>query len=79
MSELIKRQDAIDAVAKAYRYESDRMTALQKIPTVTEEEIREKAMMECRNDYYIAVAISGKYNFILLKKEWLGHSFLFIQ
>lgn len=32
--ELIKRQDAIDVVAKAYRYESDRLTALQELPTV---------------------------------------------
>lgn len=46
MSELIKRQDAIDAVAKAYRYESDRMTALQEVPIVTEQEIRNKAIDE---------------------------------
>lgn len=32
--DLIKRQDAIDAVMKTYNYESDRMTALQEIPTV---------------------------------------------
>lgn len=32
MVEYIKRQDAIDAVGKAYRYESDRMTALQEVP-----------------------------------------------
>lgn len=36
MSELIKRQDAIDVVAKSYRYESDRMTALQELPVITE-------------------------------------------
>lgn len=34
MEELIKRQDAINAVAKLYRYESDRMTALQEVPIV---------------------------------------------
>lgn len=34
MSEYIKRQDAIDVVGQAYRYESDRMTALQELPTV---------------------------------------------
>lgn len=34
MSELIKRQDAIDVVGQLYRYESDRMTALQELPTV---------------------------------------------
>lgn len=31
MAEFIKRQDAIDVVAKQYRYESDRMTALQDL------------------------------------------------
>lgn len=49
MAELIKRQDAINAVAKAYRYESDRMTALQEVPTVTEAEIRAKAIDEFAN------------------------------
>ena len=34
MSESIKRQDAIDVVGQVYRYESDRMTALQELPTV---------------------------------------------
>lgn len=34
MSDLIKRQDAIDVVGKLYRYESDRMTALQELPRV---------------------------------------------
>ena len=34
MNELIRRQDAIDAVSKAYRYESERMTALQNVPIV---------------------------------------------
>lgn len=34
MKEYIGRQDAIDVVAKAYRYESDRLTALQELPTV---------------------------------------------
>ncbi len=46
MSELIKRQDAIDAVAKLYRYESDRMTALQEVPVITEQEIRNKVIDE---------------------------------
>lgn len=31
--ELISRQAAIDVVAKTYRYESDRITALQELPT----------------------------------------------
>ena len=44
--ELIKRQDAIDVVGKSHRYEADRMTALQKLPTVTEQEIRNKAIEE---------------------------------
>lgn len=34
MKEYISRQDAIDVVAKAYHYESDRLTALQELPTV---------------------------------------------
>lgn len=37
MSELIKRQDAINAVMKNYCYESDRMKALQELPVITEE------------------------------------------
>lgn len=36
MSELIRRQDAIDVLARQYRYESDRMTALQEIPVINE-------------------------------------------
>ena len=46
MSGLIKRQDAIDAVSRQYRYESDRMTALQNVAVVTEQEIRAKAIEE---------------------------------
>lgn len=34
MSEYIKRQDAIDVLGQVYRYESDRMTALQELPTI---------------------------------------------
>lgn len=34
MCEYIKRQDAIDVVGKQYRYESDRMTALQELPVI---------------------------------------------
>lgn len=43
---LIDRQKAIDVVAQSYRYESDRITALQKLPAITEEEIRAKAVDE---------------------------------
>lgn len=32
MGELIKRQDDMHVVAKAYRCESERMTALQELP-----------------------------------------------
>lgn len=32
--EYISRQEAINAVAKSYRYESDRITALQNIPII---------------------------------------------
>lgn len=46
MSELIKRQDAINAVAQLYKYESDRMTALQEVPVITETEIRNNAIDE---------------------------------
>lgn len=31
--EYISRQDAIDVIMQTYRYESDRMTALQELPT----------------------------------------------
>lgn len=34
MSDLIRRQDAIDVIAKSYCYESERMTALQNVPAV---------------------------------------------
>lgn len=37
MGELIKRQDAINAVMQNYCYESDRMTALQELPVITDE------------------------------------------
>lgn len=32
--EFICRQDAINVVAQAYRYESDRLTALQELPAI---------------------------------------------
>lgn len=51
MNELIKRQDAINAVMQNYNYESDRLTALQKLPVMTEEKIRTDAV----KDYSVAV------------------------
>lgn len=51
MSDLIKRQDAINAVMQNYRYESDRMTALQELPVITEERIKTDAIM----NYSVAV------------------------
>ena len=45
MNELIKRQDAIKAVMQNYCYESDRMTALQKLPVTTEEDIKKEAVL----------------------------------
>ena len=51
MSELISRQDAISAVMQNYCYESDRMTALQKLPVTTKENIRNEAIM----NYSVAV------------------------
>lgn len=49
MSELISRQDAISAVMQNYCYESDRMTALQKLPVTTKENIRNEAIMNSRD------------------------------
>ena len=40
MSKLINRQDAINTVAKDYRYESDRITALQNLTIISEEKIK---------------------------------------
>lgn len=51
MSELIKRQDAINTVMQNYCYESDRMTALQKLPVITDKKIRNEAI----TNYSIAV------------------------
>lgn len=51
MSDLIKRQDAINAVAQNYCYESDRITALQELPITTEEKIRVDAII----NYSVAV------------------------
>lgn len=51
MGELIKRQDAINAVMQNYCYESDRMTALQKLPVITDEKIRNEAII----NYSVAV------------------------
>lgn len=50
MEELIKRQDAIDVVAKAYRYESDRLTALQELPTVDVEKMIVCNCGGCKNN-----------------------------
>lgn len=46
MNEYIKRQDAIDVVATNYRYESDRLTALQEIPSIDIEEKRKLTDLE---------------------------------
>ena len=45
MGELIKRQDAINAVMQNYCYDSDRMTALQELPVITDEKIRNEAII----------------------------------
>lgn len=50
MEELIKRQDAINVVAKAYRYESDRLTALQELPIVDVEKMIVCNCKGCVND-----------------------------
>lgn len=52
MSEYIKRQDAIDAVARSYPYESDRMTALQEVPVIEVEDKRlELLRVTCEPKY----------------------------
>lgn len=51
MGELIKRQDAINAVMQNYCYDSDRMTALQELPVITDEKIRNEAII----NYSVAV------------------------
>lgn len=51
MGELIKRQDAINAVMQNYCYESDRLTALQELPVTTDEKIRNEAII----NYSVAV------------------------
>ena len=51
MGELIKRQDVINAVMQNYCYESDRMTALQELPVITDEKIRNEAII----NYSVAV------------------------
>ena len=61
MSELIKRQDAIDAVSRHYRYESDRMTALQNVAVVTEQEIRAKAIDEAIKASSDAICVGCGY------------------
>ena len=51
----IKRQDAIDVVGQLYRYESDRMTALQELPTIDLEdkiEMMKKMQQNTIDDEY---------------------------
>lgn len=48
MSNLIKRQDAIEVVAKSYKYESDRMTALQELPVFNVDAVKEQVCDEIR-------------------------------
>ncbi|MGN0331506.1 MAG: hypothetical protein ACI4D9_00520 [Lachnospiraceae bacterium] len=45
MDEYINKQKAINTVATSYRYESDRLTALQEIPSKTEKEIAKDEIM----------------------------------
>ena len=51
MSKLINRQDAINTAAKDYRYESDRITALQNLTIISEEKIKIDAI----TNYSVAV------------------------
>ena len=52
MSNLIRRQDAIDVVAKFYKYESDRMTALQELPTVEARPVVHGEWIDTQPDYH---------------------------
>ena len=63
MEELIKRQDAIDVVSKAYRHESDRITALQELPIV------EKALV-CNMEKMTLDEAIEHLDDILQNKEW---------
>lgn len=58
MAEYINRQDAINAVEQLYRYESDRMTALQEIPSI---QIKEEYMWREANFLSERYAYSGPY------------------
>lgn len=68
MNELIKRQDAINAVMQNYNYESDRLTALQKLPVMTEEKIRTNAI----KDYSVAALGAGAVE--RAKKELMNNT-----
>lgn len=48
MSIYIKRQDAIDAVAKSYRYEADRITVMQELPVLNADSVKEQVCEEIR-------------------------------
>lgn len=62
MGELIKRQDAINAVMQNYCYESDRMTALQELPVITDEKIRNEAIINYSEIQ--SGRIGGKENYV---------------
>lgn len=68
MSEWIKRQDAIDTVAQAYQYESDRITALQELPSIDVENLKEDLMKDRRigrQSLDAFLEILAKYNITL--------------
>ena len=52
MNDLIRRQDAIDVVAKEYQYESDRITALQKVPVVEAVPVVHGEWIDTQPDYH---------------------------
>lgn len=89
MSDLIRRQDAIDVVAKLYKYESDRMTALQELPTVEAKpvvhgkwlEIEEKGLFD--GEIYNATprykcSVCGN-EAIKSEKEYRGHGECYVE
>ena len=61
MSNLIRRQDAIDVVAKFYKYESDRMTALQELPTVEAKPVMTGEWMKSETGVYICSKCNNGY------------------
>ena len=59
--ELISRQEAINAVGQMYRYETDRMTALQEVPVIDTKTIVEKTIDEAMERAAKAICVGCGY------------------